>query len=426
MPAILSSVGAIILGMGIVQVGNGLLTTLLGLRMGMEGFPTEVVGLVMSCYFAGQIIGARLVPRVIERVGHIRTFAAAAALLAASGLGHVLVIFPIAWGVLRLVTGTCMAGLIMVSESWTNERATRKTRGKILAIYMITIYFAVGVGQPLLNAGDMGGFELFVLAGVLLTLGVLPVTLTAAAAPVVEERSRLKIRELWAVSPLGLTGVAGAGLVNSSFYGMGPIFAQGVGLDVAGISAFMGLTVFAGLLMQWSVGWISDRFDRRTVLTGVFFGVALASLAIVPAAETSHVALFAFVALYGGLSFTFYSISISHANDFIAPGDLVKASGGYLLIYGTGAVVGPFTASALMAWIGPAGLFVYAAAINLLLGAFALYRMTRRDARPKAEQGAFVALPATSAVFKGLDPRVDSESPAGAEPPENENSPPPA
>ena len=319
-----------------------------------------------------------------------------------------------------------MAGLIMVSESWTNERATRKTRGKILAIYMITIYFAVGVGQLLLNAGDPGGFELFVLAGVLLTLGVLPVTLTAAAAPVVEERSRLKIRELWAVSPLGLTGVAGAGLVNSSFYGMGPIFAQGVGLDVAGISAFMGLTVFAGLLMQWPVGWISDRFDRRTVLTGVFFGVALASLAIVPAAETSHVALFAFVALYGGLSFTVYSISISHANDFIAPGDLVKASGGYLLIYGTGAVVGPFTASALMAWIGPAGLFVYAAAINLLLGAFALYRMTRRDARPKAEQGAFVALPATSAVVKGLDPRVDSESPAGAEPPENENSPPPA
>jgi MFS family permease len=157
--------------MGIVQAGNGLLTTLLGLRMSMEGFPTEVVGLVLSCYFAGQIVGARLIPRVIERVGHIRTFAAAAALPAASGLCHVLVIFPIAWGVGPLVTGTCMAGLIIFREIWTNEWATMKTRGKFLAIYMITIYFAVGVGQLLLNACNPGRFELFVLAGVLLTKG---------------------------------------------------------------------------------------------------------------------------------------------------------------------------------------------------------------------------------------------------------------
>jgi predicted MFS family arabinose efflux permease len=296
-----------------------------------------------------------------------------------------------------------------------DQRATKATRGKTLAIYMITIYFAVAVGQLLLNAGDPGGFELFVLAGVLLTLGILPVTLTGATAPVTEERSRLKIRELWAVSPLGLTGVAGARLVNSFFYGMGPIFAQRVGLDVAGISAFKGVTVFAGLLMQWPVGRISDRYDRRTVLTGVFFGVALASLAIVVAAGLSSLALFALVALYGGLSFTVCSISISHANDFIAPGDLVKASGSYVLIYGTGAVIGPAAAAALMAWIGPSGLFVYAAVINLLLGAFALYRMTRREARPKAEQGAFVALPATSVVVKALDPRVDSEISPNAE-----------
>jgi MFS family permease len=207
---------------------------------------------------------------------------------------------------------------------------------------------------------------------------------------------------------------------------MGPNFVQGFGLDVAGISAFMGLTVFAGLLMQWPAGWISDRFDRRTMLTGVFFGVALESLASVPAAETSHVALFAFAALYGSLSLTVYSISISHANDFIAPGDLVKASGGYLLFYGTSAVMGPLTASALTAWIGPAGLFVYAAVINLLLGAFDIYRMTRRNAWPKAEQVAFVALPATSAVVKGLDPRVKFERPAAVEPPENENSSPSA
>ena len=426
MAAILSSVGAIILGMGIVQVGNGLLTTLLGLRMGIEGFPTEVVGLVMSGYFAGQMIGARLIPRIIERVGHIRTFAASAALLAASGLGHVLLVFPVAWGVLRVITGTCMAGLIMTSESWTNERATKATRGKILAIYMITIYFAIALGQLLLNTGDPGGFELFVLAGVLLTLGVLPVTLTRSVAPASEERSRLGIRELWAVTPLGLTGVAGAGLVNSSFYGMGPIFAQDIGLDVAGVSTFMGVTIFAGLLMQWPVGWISDRFDRRTVLTGVFFGVTLASLAIIPAVAISPLALFTFVALYGGLSFTVYSISISHANDFIAPGDLVKATGSYVLIYGTGAVVGPFTASALMAWIGPEGLFVYAAAINLLLGSFALYRMTRREARPNEEQGAFVALPTTSPVAQTLDPRVDPEDAAAPAPAEDEVPPSPA
>jgi MFS family permease len=271
---------------------------------------------------------------------------------------------------------------------------------------MIMVFLATGLGQFLLVLGDPSGFDLFALSTVLITIGLVPVALTRAPTPSFAQRSNLGVRELYKVSPLGIAGVIGTGLVNSSFYGLGPIFARDIGLDDAGVSSFMGLTIIAGLLLQWPVGKLSDIFDRRTVLTAVFFGVALVSVAMIAVLRIDPGWTLLVGCLYGGLSFTTYSLSVAHACDFIKSEDLVKATGSFVMAYGFGAIIGPLAAAWAMSHIGPQGLFLYAAVINAALVAFALYRMTRRKAMPKDQQGQFVGLPQTTPMVEDLDPRA--------------------
>ncbi len=401
--------------MGLVQLGNGLLTTVVSLRMGIEGFSTEMAGLVMSFYFAGQMVAARTIPRLIGHVGPVRVFAAAAAVLAAAALSQVLIVAVAAWAVLRAITGYGMAGLNMVSEAWLNTRATNDNRGQILALYMIMVFLATGLGQFLLVTGDPASFDLFALATVLITVGLVPVALTRAPTPSFAARSTLSFAQLYRLSPLGIAGVIGTGLVNSSFYGLAPIFARDIGLDAMGVSSFMGITIISGLLLQWPVGRLSDIFDRRTVLTAVFFGVALVSAGMVLAQRINPEWTILVACLYGGLSFTTYSLSVAHACDFIKPDDMVRATSSFVLAYGIGATVGPLVAAAAMTRAGPEGLFLYSCVINLLLAGFAVYRMTRRRAMPKAQQGAFVGLPQTaSPMVEDLDPRGARKAPASA------------
>ena len=397
-------------GWALVIAGTGLLSTLLALRMQAEGFPAEVIGIVMSCYYAGQVVGARLIPQVVERVGHIRTFAAVSGLAAAAALTHVLLIFSLVWGMLRAATGVCIAGLAMVTESWLNERASNENRGRILALYMITTFLALGMAQFMLNLGEPTGFELFLLAGLIISIGLVPVALTRAVAPAIEEASHLGFKDLYAISPLGVAGVMAAGLVNSSFYAMGPIFAQGVGLDLTGVATFMGVTIIAGLILQWPVGRLSDRYDRRTVLTAVMFTVSAVSLAIAASTGFSHNVIFTLGAIYGGFSLTVYSLSIAHANDFIDPKDFMRAAGGFQLAYGIGACIGPFAASTLLGQIGPSGLFLFSAVINAAIGVFALHRMRQRAPVPNELQGPYVSVPSTSPVVPTLDPRSELEA----------------
>lgn len=410
MLAALRSVASLLLGAGILILGNGLAGILLPIRMGVEGLATEVAGLVMSAYYGGLVLGCLFGRVIIARVGHIRAFAVFAAGVAAVAVMYPLWFDPIFWALLRAASGFGMAASFAVIESWLNDRASNETRGQIFSLYMVIAYLASGSGQLLVNGWEVTGLELFCLAGMLLCLSLLPVALTHQSGPDIGQIRPLSFRELYRLSPLGVAGCFGAGLMSGAFYGLGALFGQTIGLSVFSVSLLMGFTVLGGLLLQWPIGRLSDRLDRRTVL--VF--VLIATTAVCAAqyglsfVAVSEVSLMALVALYGGFMATVYPIAVSHALDYVPKDRIVAASSGMLLAWALGSTAGPLIASFVMANLGPWSLFLYLAVVAAGLGGFARYRMSQRAALPPDEQATFVprAESTTTVVAGELDPRA--------------------
>jgi MFS family permease len=391
--ATVRSVFSLLLSYGLLLLANGLFGTLLGVRSQIEGFGTEVVGLIMAAYFLGLLQGALRATMIVAAVGHIRAFAAFASVMSVTALLHVVVVDPIVWCVLRFASGFCMAGMILVTESWLNARSTKRTRGKVMALYMITNYFSAGCGQFLLTIADPGQFQLFSIASIIFSLALVPVLLTRSTAPKPPQRDPLNLRELWRTSPLGLLGSFCAGMVNASFYSLAPVFAFGLGLSIGGTSLFMASVIFGGLLLQYPVGHLSDRMDRRVVLTMVALATSVASVAIVMVTEWSPRWIFLAGAIYGAFSFTVYSLCISHANDFASADKLVQTASGLLTAYGFGAFLGPIIAASFMGRLGPEGLFVISALVSGFLGGFAIFRMRRRLSPSKENRSRIITMP---------------------------------
>lgn len=391
--ATVRSVFSLLLSYGLLLLANGLFGTLLGVRSQIEGFGTEVVGLIMAAYFLGLLQGALRATMIVAAVGHIRAFAAFASVMSITALLHVVVVDPIVWCVLRFASGFCMAGMILVTESWLNARSTKRTRGKVMALYMITNYFSAGCGQFLLTVADPGQFQLFSIASIIFSLALVPVLLTRSTAPKPPQRDPLNLRQLWRTSPLGLLGSFCAGLVNASFYSLAPVFAFGLGLSIGGTSTFMASVIFGGLLLQYPVGHLSDRIDRRVVLTMVALATSVACVAIVLVTEWNPRWIYPAGAIYGAFSFTVYSLCISHANDFAPADKLVQTASGLLTAYGFGAFLGPIIAAFFMGRLGPEGLFVMSALVSGFLGGFAIFRMRRRLSPSKEKRSRIITMP---------------------------------
>ncbi len=405
---------ALFFGFALIMLGNGLQGTLLGLRATMEGFPTAVTGAVMSGYFIGFLAGSTLAPRLVARVGHVRVFAALASLASVAVLLHSVVLDPASWTAMRVVTGFSYAGLYVVVESWLNDRATNQTRGRILSLYMIVMLTGMAGGQYLLNLADPGGYTLFILVSVLVSLALVPILLTPAPAPDVAELRPVGLGTLYRTSPLGIVGALGVGMAHGALFGMGAVYAATLGFPVAGTAVFMSLPILGGAVLQWPIGRLSDRLDRRRVIAAVTFLAALAATGAASAGSVSQTALFILVALFGGLSLPMYSLCMAHTNDHLTSEEMVAASAGLVLVVGAGASFGPISAAGLMALAGPEGLFLYLAAVHGAVGLFALYRMARRAPMPVAEQGDYVAMPPrASPVSAALAPQ--GEEGAGIE-----------
>jgi len=413
---IIFSISALLAGSAILNLGSGLLGTVIALRMAVAGFPALVVGGVTSAYFLGYVLGVFFAHRPIERVGHIRAYAAFASVLSASALMHPFLVEPAFWAVLRFGQGFCLAGLAVCTESWLNERASNDNRGRILSVYMTAIYVALVAGQLLLNVPDPSGFGLFVIPAALMSLALVPVAATRIVAPTPGPTSRFGFRELWSISPLGVTGAVASGVILSAFYGLTPYFAQLTGLGTEGTSRLMAAAIAGGLVCQWPIGRLSDRMDRRRVLLGVAvatFGVgAVAVTGLLMPASAAHasVLLLVLAPILGGAIFTIYPLSVAHTNDFIDPVHLVPASAGMILAYGLGAIAGPPVAAAMMSAVGPIGLFAFFGLAGLITAAFSYWRIRQRAAPPIEERDPFHLVMRTTPLAAELDPRGETET----------------
>jgi MFS family permease len=397
MLAAVKSAWALFVGLGMLMLGNGLQNSLLGIRAGEEAFATEATGLIMACYYVGLLAGALVTPKVVGKVGHVRVFAALASTASTAALLHAVFIDPWAWGAMRMITGFCYAGLYIVAESWLNDRATNETRGTLLSVYMVVVLGGMAASQFLLNLADTNSFVLFALASALVSMALVPISVSATPTPDFTAPEPLGLRALYRTSPLGTVGALGTGMANAALYSMAAVYAGAAGLTVPQIAIFVSANILGGMAFQWPIGRLSDKLDRRRVLTAVTFAAALAALGASMAAGGEMIALYAMMFLLGGMSLPMYSLCIAHTNDYLTPKQMVSASGALIMVGGAGAIFGPIAVSLLMRQMGPDGFFACIAAVHAAVGIFALYRMTRRAPLPLAEQGASVPVASTLA-----------------------------
>ena len=403
----LRSVSSLLLGTALLMIGGGALSTVLAFRMGAAGEPPWAVGMVMSMYYAGIVLGTAYGQKLIARVGHIRAFVALGSMMSAATLAHAFVDDPWFWGGLRLLVGLCAVGMFMCTESWINERSDNSTRGQIFALYQITVYLAQGAGQFLINVPDETGFAIYLLMSMLMSLAIVPVAVTRVQAPPLPPQARFRFLRLWETSPTGMTIAFGCGVILGAFYGVGPLFAQLVGLDTQRTAEFMGVVIVGGLVLQWPMGKLSDVIDRRKVILGVAAGTAAACVALMGWPGNSGTALLLVGALFGGMAFTLYPLGVAYAFDYVRLEDLVAVSGGLIMAYGLGAAVGPAAASLVVAGSGAGGLFGFCGIVALAIAGFVVWRMTVRDTLPLDDQSDFQAMPRTSQVIYEIDPRRD-------------------
>lgn len=397
------SVGTLLLAIFMIMAGGGFLPTLVSLRLEGAGLSALAIGLVATAYFTGLTVGSILAFSVVARVGHIRAFAVFVSLLSATSLSYAIVLDPVLWALLRLAEGFCMAGVFVCLESWLNERAEPETRGRVLAYYMIALYGGQAIGQFLLNLGETRPSMPFIAASILLSLAVIPISLTRIAAPSPPEGRIMRLRKLYETSPLGMIGAGATGMMLGAFYGLGAVFARGAGLTNAGTALFMSATILGGVALQYPLGRLSDRIDRRKVIVAGFAATLAVCLAIFLAAQGRYQLMIA-GALFGGACFALYPLCVAHTNDHLASGHRVGATGGLVLVYSLGAAAGPLPASALMAFAGPRGLFLFIGLCAALLLCFAMMRVWVAPPVPGERQRPYLFWPRTTPLAAKLDP----------------------
>jgi len=362
--------------MGVLMLGAGLQSTLLGLRATLEGFPTPVTGIIMSCYYVGYLLGTSAAPRMLRQIGPIRVFAVLAAIASATILVQAAFVQSTIWAVTRLLSGVCFAGIYVVAESWLNDRASRTNRGRLLALYMLVLYVGLGAAQFLLILANPSTPTPFMLVSVLISLSMVPIALSATQVPQPALPKKVSYGDLYRNSPLGVVAVSVSGMISSIVFSMGPVYARLSGLGNSGIATFMAVSILAAVLTQYPVGRLSDRTDRRTVIAAVCTLATIVAGSLVAFGGEMPRALFLLLtACFSGFALTLYSLSVSHVNDKLEPAQMVAASSALLRLNGCAAALGPVLAGSLMAAFGPPAYFT---TLATLTGALTIYDLWRK------------------------------------------------
>ncbi|NBD29742.1 MAG: MFS transporter [Alphaproteobacteria bacterium] len=365
------------LGMFMLMMGNGLQSTLLGVRGGLENFSTFQMSIVMSGYFAGFLLGSRITPELIRRVGHVRVFAALG-----SAVSAVLILYPVlvdvwAWSIGRVVIGLCISGVYITAESWLNHSATNETRGQALSVYMIVQMGGIILAQYVLTLGDASGYVLFIIPSVLVSLAFAPILLSVSPTPATETTKRMPLRNLVEASPLAAVGMFLLGGVFAAQFGMVAVYGSEAGLSVGQISLLVSVIFTASLVAQFPIGWLSDRMDRRILIVGAA-AIGGAGGLIAALLGNSFILLLVGAAMVGGMSNPLYALLIAYANDFLEHDDMPAASAGFIFINGVGAILGPIVMGYAMGQLGVYAFWLLVAMLLLGLAAYGLVRMIQR------------------------------------------------
>ncbi|KRS12840.1 major facilitator transporter [Roseovarius atlanticus] len=392
-----AGIWALLIGIVLIMLGNGMHFTLIGLRGDIEGFSSGELAVVTSGYFVGFLLGARYAPRLIRRVGHVRVFAALGSFMSAGLIAFPLLAEPWAWTCLRILIGFAMSGIYVTAESWLNNAATNETRGKVLSAYMIAQTLGIIGAQGLLNLGETAGASLFIGASILVSVSFAPILLSVTPVPAAEVIRAMPLRELFTGSPLGTVGIFLLGSLYATQSGMGAVYGAQIGMGKGEIALFIAMLFGGALVLQYPIGWLSDRIDRRKVIFGAAaLGAAFCVLGW--AMGGSFWPLMAAAFLTGGVTTPLYSLLLAYTNDFLPVEDMAAASGGLVLTFGIGAILGPLAAGWVMDAAGPSAFWLVLAAAFAAIAAYAAYRMTKRAATPVAETESYLGvLPASSA-----------------------------
>lgn len=405
--SLIAPIGSLLSGVALLLLGNGLLNTLLTLRGVAEGYSTGMLGLIMSGYFVGFLLGTWLAIPLVRRVGHIRAFAFFAALAAITALLHILWVDPWVWLGLRVLYGLAMVSLYMVIESWLNAQVPDGKRGQVFALYMVVNLGALAAAQQLLHLDSPEAFSLFVLAAILISAALMPITLTRKIQPSMPETLHTNLRQLLGVAPLAMAAAALSGLALGGFWAMTPVYAKLLGFDAAGVGLLMSSAILGGALLQWPIGHFSDKYDRRKVLLCVVVLAVLVSLFI--SLLSPGRLLLGMIFIWGGLVFAIYPLAFAQMIDQLHSDEILAGSSGLLMINGIGSVCGPLLAGLLMQQFGTQALPLYFAVSLGVLAAYTLFRLRHVSDLVSEPLGHFVPMVRTSHAVLELMPETATE-----------------
>ena len=388
---VIQNAWALFLGMFLLMLGNGLQGPLLAVRGDLQDFSAETMSLVMSGYFLGFLGGSRLAPLMIQRVGHVRVFAAMASVISAVFILYPVMPDPVAWTILRVLVGFAFASVYVVAESWLNDISENETRGQVLSGYLIVQMAGIIIAQYILSSLDPTGYDQFILISVLVSVSFLPILLSVSAVPVHETTRRMTLTALYQASPLGVVSAFVLGAIFGAQFGMSAVYATAKGLSLTDLATFVATIYLGGLLLQYPIGYASDRMDRRVLIAGITAIGAITMLTGVFFTDDFRVIL-AIGFVMGGVANPLYSLVIAYVNDFLDHDDMAAASSGLVFMNGVGAILGPLPVGWMIVNLGPDSYFTFVAALFGAIALYALFRMTQRAAPSVEDTAAYATL----------------------------------